>query len=196
MLAMSSFSGLQIQGGNCPHGGTAARTLRWSRIALLIASVLPAVSSAQSTAQTADFVVKPGLWESVLKNPKIEEMASQSQAGFGKNHAPEPEATTKPGKAADTPGLRSQACVNEQTIRKVGMPADSRRDCEYKTIWTGNKAKLDTFCNGVVSYGEVVYSDAESFIGWIHPSAPWGIGTIALTGRWLSSDCGDVKPVE
>lgn len=160
-----------------------------------------------------DAPVKPGLWETVLKNRQIETAVDQPIARFGKNKAPETpsvEVTSPPAKnseastqasvgssnrpASTAGGLVEMVCVGSEALKVVGMPAPIRRDCDYKTRWVGAVATIQTFCNGVVTSGEIIYQNSETYSGWILPSAPWGMGRIELNGRWLGSDCGAVKP--
>lgn len=151
----------------------------------------------------AEPVAKAGLWETVLKNRQIETAVDQPIARFGKNKGPDPQGagTTSPAaqtSGADAPGqgkgLVEQVCVGIDALTTVGMPAPVRRDCEYKTRWNNNVAVIQTFCNGVVTSGEVSYPNDKSYNGWILPSAPWGMGRIEISGRWISDDCGSLSP--
>ena len=155
------------------------------------------------TAAALEPVAKPGLWETVLKNRQIDTAVDQPIARFGKNKGPDPQTavaaspTASPQVSGNTnhgTGLVDKVCVSSESLALVGMPATVRRDCEYKTRWTKSTAVLQTFCNGVVTSGEINYPNDETYLGWILPSAPWGMGRIEISGRWISADCGAIKP--
>jgi Protein of unknown function (DUF3617) len=152
-------------------------------------------------AAALDAPAKPGLWETVLKNRQIETAVDQPIARFGKNKTPEPQSgavsasvSASVGTSNSSAGLIEKVCVTSEALKTVGMPAPIRSDCDYKTRWAGSVATIQTFCNGVVTSGEVNYPSNDAYSGWILPSAPWGMGRIEISGRWLGADCGAVKP--
>lgn len=166
-------------------------------VAGLFLAALALIGSYSPALRANDSTPKAGLWETVLKNRHLEAAANPNNARYGKNKAPEPDpagASAATAPAADWPGMIEKVCVTAPALKTVGMPAGVRRDCEYKTQWQGSMAVIHTFCNGVVTSGEVTYSNADSYRGWIHPSAPWGMGRIEVNGRWLGADCGGLKP--
>jgi len=180
-------------------------------LSLAFATTL-AFTALPAAAQT----MKPGLWEMTQKmgGDHGAKMAA-AQAEMQKQLAAMPPEQRKqmekmmaqqgmamaPG-AAPGGGMATRICVSKEMAARNEAPAASG-DCKQETLSrSGNTTKFKFSCSNPPSSGEgeVTIHSAESYttrmkVTTQHKGKPETM-TMDSQGKWLSADCGNLKPMK
>jgi hypothetical protein len=158
-----------------------------------------------SLALTASFAfaqdkLKPGLWEMTMKSdamknmPKIspEQMEQMRKMGV---HVPQ----------MQDGGMVTKVCITKEMAEREQMPmTQNESDCQTKNYQrSGNTYSVDVVCNGPdlkgngkmkgKMNGSESFSSTYDFKGTAH-GQPIN-QKHENSGKWLSTDCGNVKPM-
>jgi hypothetical protein len=167
----------------------------------IAASILMLSLLSASAVGLAAGQMKPGLWEMTMKSdafknmPKIppEQMEQMRKMGV-----------TVPN--MQNGGIVQKVCITRQMAERDGTPQmlQSESGCESKNFNTsGNSYSGDIVCTGpdLKGEGEVkgAFSGNESFSSTYDFKGTAGGQPVnqhqETSGKWLSADCGNVKPV-
>lgn len=177
------------------------RHLGWSVLCVAVVAALPA-----RAANDTPLNVKPGLWE----------MTSDSERSGAPPIPPETLAKLTPEQrakleaamgAAKGPQRRvAKHCVTQADIDKgfAEMEHLNRGNCTQKVASSTATLRAGTFtCSGPQAASGTYRFEArsrEAVVGTWNVTMSNGANTMemksALQGRWLGTDCGDVKPRE
>jgi len=177
----------------------------------LLAACVAGLPAAAALAQQPH--LRPGLWEHTVSvksdnaqmNAAMEQMKQRMAAMTPEQRAAMEKATG--GHAAMNPGgpMTSRVCVTKEQIAR-GFHPDERGHCSRTNVSTsGNVTKFDFACQserGGTVNGHGVYTElsdtaytASTSTDMVNPKMTMHIQS-EMTGRFISSDCGDVKPIE
>ena len=176
------------------------KTVRLATVAALTLTACAAF--AQST--------QAGLWSIENKmggNPELEQAMAQMQ----KQLASMPPAQRKQMEAmmgksgmsmASGGGMTVKVCITPEMASRQQLPTQTEGDCTTNVVSRSPKSmKLKFSCTDPVSNGEGTYtfdSDKAYTMNMLINTAQGGKMqrmTMDAKGRWLSADCGDIKPV-
>ncbi len=164
-----------------------------------------ATAFAQSTA--------PGLWEVNNKmggNPQIE----KAMADMQKQLAAMPAAQRKQMEAmlaskgvglgaASGQGIVMKICITPEMAAKTQLPSQTEGDCTSTvTSRSGNAIKSKFVCNNPPATGEGTYTFngdkayASKMVMQTSHNGQSQTMTMEGEGKWLSNDCGAVKPIQ
>ncbi len=172
-----------------------------------ILTVLALLAAATAHAQSQ----KPGLWEITHKtggNPEMDAAMAQMQ----KEMAAMPAAERKQMEAmmggnmptaAAGGGVTMKMCLTPEMAARNEVPRQTEGDCTTTiTSRTAASMKMTFVCTNPPSKGEGVYTfsgDKAYTAAMTIQSARKGkpeTMTINGSGKWLSADCGSVKPID
>src|ERR1700681_3052123 len=176
------------------------RALRTWILAFTIVSSAIAVQ-AQGTIPTPP--IKPGLWqvqmEREVNGQKMPDMSERM-----KNMSPEKRAQFEAmmkEHGVGTGGAGSQVCYTHETLEHSPW-ADVQTDCKATfSTRTSSAWKWHTSCpkSGYESDGEAIFTDPENYTVKSTSVSKFGDkvrnSSTTMTGKWLSSDCGNLKPL-
>jgi len=181
---------------------------RHSALAPLFLALLAA--SAAATAQT----IRPGLWEMQNRmggNPAMEQAMAQMQqqmAAMTPAQRKQMEAMmAQQGVAMPQAGaggaLSMKVCVTPEMAARGDMPTQTEGDCTTTiTSRSGNTLKMNFACKNPPATGEGSYTfqgDTAYTMKMAMKTTRAG-KTESMTmdgqGKWLSADCGKVKPLK
>lgn len=167
--------------------------------------LVAATAFAQST--------RPGLWEIQQRiggNPQIDQAMAEMQkqmAGMSPAQRKQMEAMlgqqgiTMPGPAAGG-GMSLKVCITPEMAARQDMPSQNEGDCTSTTTSrSASTLKVRIVCKNPPSTGEGTYTfkgDTAYTMKMVMSTTRQGrpeTMTLDGQGRWLSSDCGSVKPV-
>lgn len=157
--------------------------------------------------------IQPGLWEIHQKmggNPPMEQaMAEMQKQMAGLSPAQRKQMETmlgQQGMALPTPGAGGgmvlKVCITPEMAARSDMPTPTEGDCTNSvTSRSGNTLKMRFVCKNPPSTGEGTYTfsgDTAYAMKMVMNTTRQG-KTETLTmdgqGKWLSSNCGAVKPI-
>ncbi|MES2150226.1 MAG: DUF3617 domain-containing protein [Pseudomonadota bacterium] len=154
--------------------------------------------------------MKPGLWELNSKMQSGNGQLEQAMAEMQKQMASMPPEQrkmmegmmAKQGVSMGGGGMLAKVCVTKEMVAQSKVPMQTRGNCTHThSPVVGNSMKMSFSCTDPVSNGEgqVTFSGDNSYTMNMKMMStvkgkPESV-TIDATGRWLGSDCGDVKPV-
>lgn len=172
--------------------------------AVLLVQALLGLTAAQ--AQT----MRPGLWEVQSKmggNPKMEEAMAKMQQQLA-SMPPEQrkkmqEMMGQSGVSLNPGGGMSvKTCISKEMVERGQMPHQNKGEC---TTTVSDKSatgmRMNFVCENPPSRGEGVYTfsgdSAYTMTMTFHSKAKAAMegSTMASSGKWVSADCGAVKPV-
>ncbi len=177
------------------HRPVQARRARRIGVASLLAIGALLGPGAAAQAQPA---IKPGLWEVQLKNAEMEAAMKQFQQQLAA--MPPAQRAQFEKMMADKGGQMSadgkvRVCHTADTLKR-GLMKDEP-GCTTRTQWQAAGGTFETVCeNGRKGRGDFVFS-GDTYRGTIEatdPKAPGKVFRMEQTGRWISADCGQVKP--
>ena len=156
---------------------------------------------AQTTIPTPP--IKPGLWqvqmERVVDGQKMPDMSERL-----KNMAPEKRAQFEAmmkQHGLEAGGHGSQVCYSRESLEHSPW-ADTQTDCKPTfSTRTSSVWKWHTTCPklGVESDGEAIFTDPENYTVKSTSVSKMGDkvrnASTTMTGKWMSSDCGGLKPL-
>lgn len=167
--------------------------------------LVAATAFAQST--------RPGLWEIQQRiggNPQIDQAMAEMQkqmAGMSPAQRKQMEAMmgqqgiTMPGPAAGG-GMSLKVCITPEMAARQDMPSQNEGDCTSTTTSrSASTLKVRIVCKNPPSTGEGTYTfkgDTAYTMKMVMSTTRQGrpeTMTLDGQGRWLSSDCGSVKPL-
>jgi len=175
-----------------------------------ITPLLLGVTLAATTAHAQS--IKPGLWEMTQKVDGSAQM-DQAMAQMQQQMASMPPAQRKQmedmlarqGKAMPTPGagggMAMKVCITPEMAARQDMPMQGDGDCTNTvTSRSATALKMSFVCKKPPSSGEGTYTfsgDAAYTVKMVmnttHQGKPQTM-TMDGQGKWLSADCGTVKP--
>ena len=171
----------------------------------LLAAFAISFSAYAAQAQTAipKPPIKPGLWQVQMER----EVDGQKMPGMSerlKNMTPEKraqfEAMMKQHGIATGGGGGSQVCYTSESLEHSPW-TDPQMDCKPTfTSRTSSAWKWHTSCPklSLESDGEAIFINSENYT--VKSTSVTNMGdkvrnsTTTVTGKWVSADCGDVKP--
>lgn len=174
----------------------------------LLFSSLACISAAQ--AQT----IKPGLWEMNQKMGGSGEMG-QAMAQMQQQMANMPAAQrkqmedmlAKQGMSMPTAGagggMAVKVCITPEMAARQDMPMQNEGDCTSTvTSRSASALKMNFVCKKPPSSGEGTYTfrgdsayAMKMVVNTTHQGKPQTM-TMDGEGKWLSADCGNVKPMK
>jgi len=174
-----------------------------TKFCLLIIVCMP-VAALSAQAQAAP-PIKPGLWELRMEHDVNGQKAPDMSDAL-KNLSPEARqqveaAMKKRGVGMGTEGI-NKVCYSKETIEQNRW-AEQRSSC--KTTFSSRTAaswKWHSSCPqyGSESDGEATFSSPENYVIKTSSVSKMGDASrtshMTITGKWLSSDCGDLKPLQ
>ena len=171
----------------------------------LLCAALPALTAAQT--------MKPGLWEITTQvqgaaGGKMDTAMAEMQKQMA-NMTPEQrkmieERMGKHGMklgAAPGGGMQMQMCMTKEMIERNEVGAQQHGDCtQTRSPRSGNTMKFTFECSKPPSKGEgqVTFNGPESYSMRVNTTTTMQGRSEAMemqgSGKWLSADCGNVKP--
>lgn len=159
-----------------------------------------------STAHSAEINMRPGLWEITAKSdllrlvPRIPADQMESLKDFAKEYG------------FDMPKIqngaaKSNTCITQEMANQKNPPDfyQNQMGCTTKnTAHTGNKYRLDFVCTSAQLQGngttEGTFDSMEKFTGKTEFNGFVQGNPVNeaadISGQWLNSNCGDVKPLQ
>jgi hypothetical protein len=179
-----------------------------SRTTALLFSVLALATTAHAQS------IKPGLWEMNQKMGGSAQM-DQAMAQMQQQMANMPAAQRKQmedmmarqGASMPTPGagggMAMKVCITPEMAAKQDMPMQNEGDCTRTvTSRSASSLKMNFVCKKPPSTGEGTYTfngdtayTMKMVVNATHQGKPQTM-TIDGQGKWLSADCGNVKPMK
>jgi len=185
---------------------TGAAMSRTATVMLSSAIFLAATAHAQS--------IKPGLWEMHQKmggNPQMEQAMAQMQQQMASMPPAQrkqmEDMLAKQGMSMPTAGaggaMAVKVCITPEMAAKQDMPMQGDGDCT-STVTSRSAAalKMNFVCKKPPSSGEGTYTftgdtayTMKMVLNTTHQGKPQTT-TIDGQGKWLSANCGAVKPLK
>jgi len=192
------------------------RVSRSRPAALVLAASLAAVAALPLSAQAQASHMAPGLWEQTMtmksSNPEMEAKMAEMQQRLA-SLPPEQRAMVESQMksrgmqmGAGGSGTTIRMCVSkEMSEREPTPPKDSR--CEHQQMErSGSSVKYKFSCAGQDGQPPTTGEGTFSMTG---PNSYTGTSTVntvvqgkptlmtsTMSGKWLGSDCGDIKPMQ
>jgi hypothetical protein len=155
--------------------------------------------------------LKPGLWEISNKMQSSSGQMEQAMAQAQQHMASMPpeqrkkmeDMLAKQGVAmGSAPGMSSvKICMSREMVERNEMPAQQPGDCKTTVLpRSGNTVKMSYTCSNPPSSGEGEYTlvSPEAYTSrMVSTTTVQGKPeklTMQATGKWLSGDCGALKP--
>jgi len=179
-------------------------------VRLSLITVLVALGASAAWAQST----KPGLWEVQNKmggNPEMDkamaDMQKQLAAMPPEQRKMMQDMMAKQGGSMPTPGagggMAMKVCITPEMAARNDMPTQTEGDCTTTvTSRSGNTMKMKFTCAKPPSSGEGTYTfmgDTAYSMKMVmtsqHQGKPQNM-TMEGQGKWLSADCGNVKPMQ
>ncbi len=152
--------------------------------------------------------LKPGLWEIRQQMQSGSGQMEQSMAQMQQQMAGMPPEQRKmmedmmARQGMNAGGTTLKVCMTREMVERNEMPAQQQGDCTTTSSpRTGNTMKIAFTCTKPPSRGEgqisFVSPEAYTMKMTTHSTARGKTETMAMdaSGRWLSADCGAIKPV-
>ncbi len=100
-------------------------------------------------------------------------------------------------------GMTSQYCMTEAEVNSDSPPPSIQKECKVSNMHrTGHTMTADMTCNGHMhghGHMSVTYDSPEHYTGKVEFDATVEGQATHMTdtfeGKWISSDCGSVKPM-
>ena len=171
-----------------------------TRGSVIIAFAFAATFGAQ--AQTAP--IKPGLWQ-VQSEREVNGQKAPDMSDHMKNMSPEKRAQFEAmmkqhGVSADGSGMQ-KVCYTKENLDRSAW-ADQMLDCKATfSSQTGSSWKWHTSCPTmkIEADGEATFPNSQSYTvkstSVSQHDDKTRTTTHTMTGKWLSPDCGDIKPL-
>jgi hypothetical protein len=181
------------------------------RTSFQIARII-AIAAIGGSAQGADLKlnVKPGLWEVTSSSQMSGQMSQQVPDSVMQNMTPERRAQIEAmmknmQERAAQPHTR-QRCITEEQLKRDAFSDSERKDCK-QTVTTNSSSDWEVHaqCSGENGRQNNVtahfHAASSTSVTGIVDMAMSGEGRSmsaknTITAKWLSADCGSVKPDE
>lgn len=169
--------------------------MRRISLSILMCTLLGAAATAGATGQ-----MKPGLWEMGMKSDAFKNMPQMSPQQM--------EQMRKMG--VNVPQIKdgamiSQVCITKEMAKQDTPPMEANEaGCQAKNHQrSGSSYSVDIVCDGAgmkgtgkakgTFVGDTSFSSTYEFKGTAHGQP---VNTRSEnTGKWLSADCGKIKPI-
>lgn len=190
-------------------GGSASWRPPWRRRASVLASVRAmtgplsiaiGVWAALSQPAAAQPAMKPGLWETRISSPQMDASMKQMQerlAAMPPAQRAQFEQMMSQKGVAMGPGGAVRHCRSAESMRQSG-PMQAETGCTVTPQFRADGGSFEMRCqDGRTGRGEFRMQSPEQYQGWIEGSDPRRPGQafrMEHSGRWLSADCGNLKP--
>ena len=155
--------------------------------------------------------LSPGLWENTVQvqNPEMDAQMAKMQAELAKM-PPEKrqmmEAMMAQRGMAMAPagaggGMSVRSCLSKEQAERGEPPEDDKRQCKRDSLTrSGSTLKFKVTCSNPPSTGEGEFTmtSDKAYAGKMTmcmQGSPGGGMAMQLTGKWLSADCGNLKPM-
>ena len=171
----------------------------------LLAACTAALLGAAAHAQDH---IKPGLWESTVSmksdNPAFEQMKARLAAMPPEQRAQMEKMMAGHGMGMGADGSTMRVCVTKEQIARGFHPEDKGHCSRSNVSTSGNVTKFDFACQserstvtghgaftemGDTAFNVVSSTEMVSEKRTMHMQSE-------INGKFVSSDCGDVKPIE
>ena len=178
------------------------KTLSIPSLALALLSAAPAVHAQK---------LSPGLWENtlVVQNPELEGQMAKMQAELAKMPPDKRQMMESMmaqrgmslAPAGGGSGISVRSCLSKEQAERGEPPEDEKRNCKRDSLSrSGSTLKFKVSCSNPPSTGEGEFTltSDKAYTGKMTMSstcAPGGGMAVQQTGKWLSADCGSLKPV-
>jgi Protein of unknown function (DUF3617) len=172
--------------------------------ALITAFAITSATLAAQMQTTPPPPIKPGLWQ-VHMDREVNGQKMPDASERMKNMSPEKRAQFEAmmkQHGVGTEGAGSQVCYTRETLEHSPW-ADVETDCKATfSTRTSSAWKWHTTCpkSGYESDGEAIFTDPENYT--VKSSSVSKMGdkvrnsSTTMTGKWQSSDCGGLKPLD
>jgi hypothetical protein len=176
---------------------------RTTLLGLLILTALPAM--AQTT--------KPGLWEMTNKMQSSSGEMEKAMANMEKQMASMPpeqrkqmqDMLAKQGMSMGTAaggGMSMKMCITKEMADRNELPQQQQGDCKTtQSPRSGNTMKISYVCTQPPSSGEgvITFNGDTAYTMKMNTTTTVKGKTEKMTmdaaGKWLSADCGNIKPI-
>lgn len=160
-------------------------------LAIAVASI--AVPQAQ-----AGPLGRPGLWEATVRSPELDQaraQMAQQLAGMSPAQRAQMEAMMNNMGVGITPSGATRLCVSEE-MAGDSVPAAMPEGCKGSSRVSGRTMSFEYSCrDGAQGRGEFTYPDDRSYTGWTDGTVQGRKVRTEHAGRWISADCGNLKPL-
>lgn len=175
------------------------------KLAIVVATAALALAAASASAQT----MKPGLWEMTNKmtssSGEMEKAMAQAQQAMA-NMPPDQRKKMEEMMAKQGVGMGAggsvKVCMSKEMVERNDMPVQQQGDCKSSiTSKSGNTTRMAYTCTNPPSSGEGEYTlvspeaYTSKFITTTQVQGKPEKMTMNATGKWLSADCGAIKPM-
>ena len=153
--------------------------------------------------------MKPGLWESNSKmggNPEMEKamaMMQQQMASMTPAQRKQMESVMgKQGIQFGSGGVMTKMCITQAMIDQGQLERQQQGNCKTTiSDKSSSGMKMNFSCTDPASTGQAVYTfqgDKGYTMNMKITTSAKGVPSVTTmesTGKWLGSDCGEVKPI-
>lgn len=181
------------------------------RVTAVSAFLLGSIAALPALAQN----MKPGLWEidtksSATADPRLRQMLEMQKQQMA-NMPPEQrkmmeDMMAKHGAGGLTispdGGMHVKACVTPEMVARNQLPMQQRGNCVHKrSPMVGNGMKMSFTCTNpeVSGEGSATFTGDTAFAMTMQTVATVNgkkqPSSMSSSGKWLASDCGNIKPV-
>lgn len=141
---------------------------------------------------------RPGLWETLARNPELDQARAAMQermAAMTPAQRAQMQALMNSRGVGVTPSGAVRVCVTPEMARGE-MPAAMPEGCKGSTQAKGRTLAFRYSCpGGNEGHGEFAYAeDGRSYTGWTDVVAQGRTTHIEHSGKWLAADCGNLEP--
>ena len=197
-----------------PRHDTAESWLFQKGTSMKVRYALPLFAAAVFSCDVAAQTMKPGLWEMThdMKSGsgEMDKARAQTQREMAKMPPEQRKMMeemmakhgAKMGAGGPGSGMSIKTCMTKEMVERNEVPAH-QGDCKTtKQQRTGNTLKVAYTCTNPPSSGEGEYTFASSeafrMKMTMHTTVQGKRETMNMegSGKWLSADCGNVKPIQ
>lgn len=155
------------------------------------------------TAAHAQDHIKPGLWESTVSmksdNPAFEQMKARLAAMPPEQRAAM--AKMIPGMATGDAPSSIRVCITpEQAARAASPDSADGRCARTNLVRSGNTTTFDIACKSMTGHGTMTRISDNEYTSSATTEMTHGTQVTHMqtqsTSKFISSDCGDVKPIQ
>ncbi|HPU50669.1 MAG TPA: DUF3617 family protein [Burkholderiaceae bacterium] len=154
-----------------------------------------------ATRVEAQPALKPGLWETQIRNAEMEaalkQMQQQLAAMPAEQRAQMEKIMSQKGASMGTGGAM-RVCHSADSLKQRG-PVNDEPGCTTRTQWAASGGTFEMNCkDGRTGKGEFSMTGGDTYRSSFEmndPKRPGKPFRMEQTGRWVSADCGNLKPV-
>lgn len=160
--------------------------------------------------------LSPGLWENTMQmksqNGEMDSQMAKMQAEMAKMPPDKRQMMESmmaqrgismgaPG-GTGSPGMSVRTCMSKEQAERGEPPDDDKRQCKRESLSrSGSSIKFKVVCSNPPSTGEGEFTltSDKSYSGKMTMTAQVKGKPTTMemqhSGKWLSADCGDIKPI-